>query len=132
MYDNFMIYFYFDITPKPKSRPRFGRVGTKVVTYSDPKSRAYEKRVKQLTRDQYNDDPLLGPIRLEITYYIKPPKTVKRQYPSVKPDLDNLNKSILDAMESVAFKNDSQIIGLTSSKYYRDHAGVEVKVYPVV
>jgi len=127
-----MIYLYFDLPPTPKARPRFGRVGNRVVTYTDAKTKKFEREINNLSRRQYVDEIKTGALKVEISFFIKPPKTVKRKYPSVKPDVDNLAKSVLDGIEGVVFKNDSQIISLTCSKYYRAHAGIEVKIYPIV
>lgn len=126
-----MIYLYFDIPPFPKARPRAARRGRNIVIYTDARTKAYESEIEKLSKMQYVDTILEGALKVEISFYIKPPKTVKRKYPSVKPDVDNLAKSVLDGMEGVLFKNDSQIISLSCNKYYREDAGVEVKIYPM-
>lgn len=38
--------------------------------------------------------------------------------PTVKPDCDNVSKIILDALNGVAFKDDSQVVGLWVEKWY--------------
>ena len=48
--------------------------------------------------------------------------------PCVKPDVDNITKSILDALNGVAYYDDSGVIELKVSKEYGDCARVEVEV----
>jgi Holliday junction resolvase RusA-like endonuclease len=44
-----------------------------------------------------------------------------------KPDIDNLQKAVLDALETGgAFRNDSQVTSLTSSKDYDSKAGLMI------
>ena len=52
-------------------------------------------------------------------YFEKPPSiTKKRQYISVKPDIDKICRSTIDAMTGIMFADDAQIIHLDASKYY--------------
>ena len=44
------------------------------------------------------------------------------------PDADNLAKSILDGCNKLLFKDDAQIVSLTSSKHYGKEDYVDVKV----
>ena len=48
--------------------------------------------------------------------------------PCKKPDSDNIAKAILDALNGVAYYDDSQVIGLTVKKEYGDSARVEVEI----
>lgn len=48
--------------------------------------------------------------------------------PCVKPDVDNITKSILDALNRVAYYDDSGVIELKVSKEYGDSARVEVEI----
>jgi Holliday junction resolvase RusA-like endonuclease len=49
--------------------------------------------------------------------------------PVVKPDLDNVAKLILDALNGVAWHDDNQIARLTISKVYgkKPHTDVEIE-----
>jgi Holliday junction resolvase RusA-like endonuclease len=51
-----------------------------------------------------------------------------------RPDLDNLDKFVLDALQGLIFENDSQIVSQTISKSYDwnpPFAGrTEVHIYP--
>ena len=48
--------------------------------------------------------------------------------PVVKPDIDNYVKAILDALNGVAFKDDSQIIALNAKKLYSDKPRTEIEI----
>jgi Holliday junction resolvase RusA-like endonuclease len=101
-----------------------------VFTHSDPKHIAFKKDVIRLATPQI-DYPLAGPLRCEIVLYIKRPKSVKSKYPTGKRtgDVDNHAKAVLDALNSYAYVDDSQIVSLMVSKYYRDVSGIEVRLY---
>lgn len=130
MYDYCMIYLYLDLDPSVKRRPRFRRAGQNITTYSDPKDVAFKRAVQLMAKTQI-DHPLEGPLRCEIVFFIKRPKTVKDKYPTSQRsgDVDNHAKAVLDALNGMAFTDDSQIISLTASKYYRDVSGIELRLY---
>ena len=48
--------------------------------------------------------------------------------PTKKPDLDNVIKSILDALNKVAYHDDTQIVSLSVEKFYSDSPRVEVAI----
>ena len=48
--------------------------------------------------------------------------------PCKKPDSDNIAKAILDALNGVAYYDDSQIVELTIKKEYGEAARVEVEL----
>ena len=130
-----MNYIYLDLDPSVKRRPRFRRTGQNVATYSDPKDVAFKKAVQLMAKYQI-DYPLDGPLRCELVFFIKRPKTVRAKYPTSQRsgDVDNLAKAVLDSLNPSngfggAYNDDSQIVSLTCSKYYRDVSGIEIKIY---
>lgn len=50
------------------------------------------------------------------------------RYKTSKPDLDNLAKTVLDALNGIAFVDDSQVVDLRLSKVYADKEGTNIKV----
>ena len=111
-------------TPTPKGRPRLGRYGT----YTPQKTVDYENLIKQHWNIQYGSAvPLEGPLEARITFIFEVPKSwskrkkelaLERYTPHTsRPDLDNLIKC-LDALNGLAFKDDSQISSLTADKCY--------------
>lgn len=79
---------------------------------------------------------LQGPIKASIEAYYTIPKSksknIKAQMlkniirPVKKPDVDNIAKAVLDSLNGVAYKDDSQIVGLSMNKYYADSGFVKV------
>lgn len=125
--------------PKAKGRPKFSRVGNYVKTYTPKDTIVYENLVRleyeRQCEDIYFDDL---PLQATIFAYFPIPKSAskwKREQMRVgiikhdkKPDCDNLAKSILDALNGIAFNDDSQICVLTVHKLYSDEPRVDVTI----
>ena len=67
----------------------------------------------------------LGPVRVEVTFYLPRPVSVKpekRPLPIVPPDLDKLCRGLLDGIGQceVFWGDDSQVVSLVASKVYAD------------
>lgn len=67
----------------------------------------------------------LGPIRLEVDFYLERPKTVKqrdRALPIVAPDLDKLVRGVGDGIgqSGLIWGDDSQIVEIFARKFYAD------------
>ena len=60
------------------------------------------------------------------------PKSAKRAFPSVKPDLDKLIRAVLDGLTGVAFEDDSQVILIQSSKTYGENQGVWIRIEQIL
>lgn len=67
--------------------------------------------------------PLDGPLSVELLFVFPRPKNriwktkpMPREPHDKKPDLDNLAKSVLDALNQIAWRDDSQIVRLTATK----------------
>ena len=129
----------FEVEGKPtgKGRPRFKRMGNFVQTYTPEKTAEYEKLVR--IRFQNAGGALTDkPVRVEITAFFAPPKSTRKRdriemlanriLPEKKPDVDNIAKIILDALNKIAYKDDSQVIELSVKKIYSDAAKVCVHI----
>lgn len=95
----------------------------------------YEKLVREFYQEQ-DGRYLEGSIKALIVAYYKIPKSYSKkriqairdelEKPTKKPDADNIAKIILDSLNSVAYKDDSQIIELMVVKRYtEDYERVE-------
>lgn len=64
--------------------------------------------------------PLKGPTGLSITFNLtKPTSNKKNEYWACRmPDIDNLCKAILDALEGIIYENDLQVCSLHADKQY--------------
>lgn len=121
--------FALDIKPRGKDRPRFRKVGKYVTTYTTKATKDYENAIKNAFLDQckgLDDKEYSDAIKVKIWAYFKPPKSYsKKKYnellgkPHLKtPDSDNIAKSVCDALNKVAWKDDSQIYDIQVFKYY--------------
>jgi Holliday junction resolvase RusA-like endonuclease len=112
------IRFFIPGKPEPKGRPRFTRSGR---TYTPLKTQEWENTVG-LTAIQHKPTELwTGPIACGLVFQLpKPLKHPKKKILRhiVKPDLDNVIKAILDAMEGIIFKGDQQIYRLYTEKIF--------------
>ena len=118
------------IDPVAKGRPRFTRTGR---AYTPAKTKAHESHLKRLLIEAYGlGEPMAGPVAVTILFGLKRPKGVsakKRPYPAVKPDLDNLAKAVLDALNEVVIADDNQVVKLTLEKCYQEYGAVGIEVY---
>ena len=90
--------------------------------YDPKRSRDYKALVAiqiQSQRPRFIAD---GPIALYMVFHMPRPKKGKEgiHYHVIKPDLDNLTKSIKDAMSNLVWKDDSQVSMLHAEKIYTD------------
>nr|DAX87268.1 MAG TPA: Endodeoxyribonuclease RusA [Caudoviricetes sp.] len=118
-----------------KQRPRFSRTYTGVRTYTPRKTQEYEDLVR-ISYRAVSKQKLEGAISATIYGYFEPPKSIsKKQREQMlkgdisyikKIDSDNLAKSILDALNGVAYDDDAQVCLLIVQKLYAETARVEV------
>ena len=118
--------------PNPKGRPRRGRYGG---VYTPKDTRQWETMAKTMIRLQWRKSPLDGPLYVSITACYAIPQSwskKKRSTPperTAKPDLDNIIKSALDAMNGVVYKDDSQVCKIVAEKRYSTIACLDIRVY---
>lgn len=48
--------------------------------------------------------------------------------PAKKPDIDNIAKAVLDALNSVAYRDDTQIVELQIRKQYSEKPRLEIRM----
>ena len=127
----------FEVEGKPvgKGRPRFRRMGNFVQAYTPANTAEYEKLVRlrfQNAGGMITDKP----VKIEIVAFFAPPKSTRKKekaemlanriLPVKKPDCDNIAKIVLDALNKIAYKDDSQVIELSVKKLYSEVAKVSV------
>ena len=123
----------FTIVGKPvaKGRPRFYRRGSFVQTYTPKETVSWENWVKLEAVKYRPSDLIEGPIRMNLEFMLLRPKSLPKKviFHIKKPDVDNLSKSIKDALEGIIYKNDSQVYQLVCRKVYSvTECGVSVEI----
>lgn len=130
--------------PQAKARPRLrivkGKGGQAFASaYTPAKTRTYEGIIATAGAAAMNGlPPLSGPLRLEFTAILPVPASWpawKRAaalrcevYPTTKPDLDNVFKSLGDGLNAVAWKDDVQVVEVVARKYYGEIPGITATV----
>ena len=109
--------------PKAQARPRVVKAGGKIMTYS-PKTSWYQL-VYWAAVQHRAKTVLSGPLKMEITLILPIPtswskkKKAAAHYVSVRPDLDNYAKAILDAFNNACvWQDDGQVAELIIRKIY--------------
>lgn len=111
--------FYVRVTPRGQGRPRFTSRGHAYKTAED---RAYERAIRLAYLAAYPDaQPIRGPFAVGINAYYRRPKEPMNALPMVKPDLDNVVKAVLDALDGVAYTNDKNNCSIVATKQYTDY-----------
>ena len=116
------------VDPVAKGRPRISRQGH---AFTPHKTRAFEREIQLLMRSKYSGAAIDYPISVSVVFHLKKPKSVKRPHPSVKPDLDNLTKAILDAGNGILWSDDALICELNIEKKYSDSGAIEIQIWPI-
>jgi Holliday junction resolvase RusA-like endonuclease len=91
--------------PTPAPRPRVATIRGRGVAYYPKAYKDWRKSAADALASQY-DGPLLDvPLRVSKLVFVRQrPKTTILPFP--KPDLDNFQKSIFDALQGVVIKDD--------------------------
>lgn len=130
------VYFEVEGQPVGKARPRITRQGR---AYTPAKTLEAEDRIRQQARQIMGElKPLQGPVYAWLHFHVAIPASwtkKKRQdaaeqrlWPAVKPDADNLAKTVLDACNGVVFEDDGQVVELTVSKAYSGRPRTTVSI----
>jgi Holliday junction resolvase RusA-like endonuclease len=125
--------------PIGKGRPKFARRGNFVSTYTPTKTRDYETVIKEAAKKAMGSNELLEtPVTVAIYITVPIPQSYSKkrteaclkdiERPIKKPDIDNIAKCFLDAMNDIVYKDDTQVLTLHVTKVYGTVGMVEVMV----
>lgn len=114
-------------------RPRFTKTGR---TYMPEKYAAHKETIASAYRTA-GGAALDGPVSVAIDVARRLPKSrpkrVEEEPDTFKPDVDNVAKSVLDALNGVAYADDKQVVDLRVTKHPRRRGapgGMRVSVAP--
>jgi Holliday junction resolvase RusA-like endonuclease len=123
--------------PCAKQRPRLG----KGFTYTPAKTVNYETLIKELYIIGNYGKQLEGRLEMTVKAYFSIPKSAskkdredmecKRKQPTKKPDWDNIGKIVSDALNGLAYHDDSQIVRATVEKWYSPTPRVDIYIEEV-
>lgn len=133
-----IVTFIIEGEPQGKGRHRTTKKG---INYTPQKTLLYENWIKTCYLSRVGEKMLQGPIKMEIQAYFKIPKSTPKKYiedmrtgktPHIKKsDADNIAKVILDSLNKIAYKDDSQVCELHIKKMYSDNPRVEVTIQEI-
>lgn len=130
------ISFCVPLPPFGKSRPRFSIRVSRTIAYTPEKTRIGERTIRTYARramgDRYPFEKST-PVRVFIVAAFPIPKSYTKKvheqclthdlWPVKKPDIDNIVKAVLDALNDAVFFDDCQVIELHVTKTYVESEG---------
>lgn len=127
--------------PQGKARAKSTFQNGKMRHYTPKKTVEYERGISLQCQAAMNRKALRassGPIDIKIKILMPVPKSwpawkselalLGQIYPTVKPDDDNVEKAVKDALNKVAWLDDCQVVDCVKSKRYSRTPGVHVIV----
>lgn len=137
----------FTIPGEPQGKARAQTVRLKngfSHSYTPEKSVSYENLVKLSFREVAGNDfqPMHGLFQVDIRAYIAPPSSRPKSWlrmaleerticPAKKPDWDNIGKIVCDALNGIAYKDDSAVVDGRVRKYFAERPRVEVRIIDI-
>lgn len=128
--------FFVEGRPVPQgSKKAFKRGNQIVLVEANPALKDWRGVVSLKAQNELAQlqviEPFTGPVGVELNFFMPKPKTVKRDLPSVPPDLDKLVRAVFDALtDARVWTDDSLVCKLTASKQYESFLpGVEIRVF---
>lgn len=129
---NFVVYG----PPQGKGRPRISKFSG---VFTPQKTVSYESAVVFAAGNAMNGRPLYEkPVYVKIRALFEIPSSYSKKkrtaalmghlYPAKKPDIDNIQKAVLDGCNKVVWKDDALICKIEVEKAYSDKPRVEVHV----
>ena len=104
--------------PVPKARARTVRKGGRTWSFTPRKVAEWEKIVRGEAEKHFME-PFTGPVALTIGFYMRRPKSRRKDnYVETTPDLDNLEKAVLDGLNGVAYVDDRFVVVKSAAKLY--------------
>lgn len=127
-------------TPKAQARPRFFRSKTGYMGTYSPKTDWFNIVYNQTLQQKetiLKGQQLTGALRIELFFCMPIPKSVSQKkryemyskYMAKKPDIDNLIKAVLDAINYTnLWEDDSHIAHIEAKKVYVTEPGCRIVI----
>ena len=121
--------------PQGKGRARVCLRGGYARAYTPDSTAAYENLIKLAYG---NRGISVVPVELAVTAYYRIPKAFSKKKrnealsghmrPQTKPDIDNVVKVVCDALNKVAYNDDTQVVKIVAEKYYGETPGIVIEI----
>ena len=140
-----IISFYIEGEVMGMPRPRSTIINNHIRVYETSKSKKHKEQISMAYRIAAGSlHPSLPQLKEGTGYKVRiiicklPPKSFSKKkteaalagkiQPTVKPDVDNVAKTILDALNGVAWRDDSEITSLIIMKTYAKASCAKVSI----
>jgi len=117
-------------TPERKRSYRRGKFTTRVDT--EEAATFKQKCAVFAAQAMAGRKPFDEPLVAEVTWVTQKPNGYRKHdnAPFKRPDLDNLNKALMDGIDKIVMADDARIVDLHLRKEFGDREQVEVRVRP--
>lgn len=108
--------------PAPQGSKFAPKAGV-VVDVNPTKLKDWRAAINFVLQDKWTGSSWEGPVVVDLAFTLPRPPSVsvkRRPQPVVKPDLDKLVRSVLDALTGICIKDDAQVVEIVASKGYDD------------
>jgi len=117
---------------KGAGRAIINRYSHKCAIMTPDKTRQFMTYVKLIASQNRPKQILDCPLQIDATFYFTRPKSKKNEikfpYPTVKYDIDNLCKLLLDCMTGIIYHDDKLVVNANLKKRYGDPPRIEVTI----
>lgn len=124
--------FFVAGIPIPQGSKTAFVVGKRAVVTDANKAvlKPWRAAVTRVAKASWVDrEQLGGAVIVDAVFVFERPKSVKREHPSVKPDVDKLVRAVLDGVtDAGVWKDDAQVVRLVVEKVYGAAPGVHVVI----
>jgi len=127
--------------PKAQPRPRACIRGGRASVYDPGTAKSWRDAIYLAAIEESGRDVLHGPLSLSIWFQMPRPKSHYRKsglnpeaprLHSIRPDIDNLLKAVMDALnEARVWQDDDQVAQVYATKEYADIPGSEGAIIEV-
>ena len=132
--------FRVETKPIAKGRPRYVFFGGNRHAYTPKKTADYEALIadQYMKMADYYKYGLDVPLIVSLSFGLPIPKSTPKSRREAmndglirhmkKPDVDNLVKAVLDALNGVAWEDDSQIVRVCAEKFYSKDPYIYIRI----
>ncbi|MDN5440251.1 MAG: RusA family crossover junction endodeoxyribonuclease [Lactococcus lactis] len=136
--------FVINIEPVPQARHRSTIRNGRIHTYEDNEMKFYKRNIAYLVKPQTDTCWANCALKLTATFYITPPKYISKVKKNqkaledetmsvfVKPDLDNYEKALMDAINGICYKDDGQVAKKNAEKFYSYRPRIEFELEQII
>jgi len=130
----------FEIKPMAKQSFRTTRTGQKYLDASVIKYRKAIRNMAILQMRKQKAEKIEGAVNMNIIYAFRRPQSLSKKErneidggktvpKTTKPDIDNLTKAILDALNGIVWKDDAQVTQINIQKVWSAKDQIEVEIW---